>query len=101
MKEYDEYIKDWDINIEDKSALHHSGLGVSYDSKNEDGSIKVKYDNLMKWQKKVYIETKSGQEVENTRKELTRQFYEIYSHQMVNAREKSFVSRIIPPQREL
>ena len=102
MKEYEDYIKDWDVNIETKSAYHHSGLGISYDSMNEDGSLRVKYDNLMKWQKKVYIETRSGEEVEKTRRELTRQFAEIYDKQMQSpSKEINNISKMIIPQREI
>lgn len=102
MKEYDDFIKDWDVDIENKSAFHHSGLGISYDSKNEDGSIRVEYENLMKWQKKVYIETRSGLEVEKARRELTLQFAEIYSRQMqTQAKEMNPLSQVIVPQREM
>lgn len=84
-KELKEFEKDWEIDLRNKSAKHHTGLTIGYDSTNEDGSLRLEYTGVMSWNKVVYASFKDVKKVEAYRRELTRQFVEIYKHKMSNS----------------
>lgn len=81
-RDLNEFIKDWEIDLKNKSATHHSGLRIAYDATNEDGSLRLAYSGMMSWNKTAYAALKDVEKVELLRTELTNQFIEIYKQRM-------------------
>ncbi len=79
----EDFMNDWDINIEEKSARHKSGLRIGYDSTNEDGSLRLEYSGMSTFLRNTFSETKDMKLVEVKRNELTSQFLEIYKKNMM------------------
>lgn len=82
MAELKDFIDDWNIDIKNKSATHKSGLKIAYDATNEDGSLRLAYTGMMKWQKLAYSVTHDIKKIDEMREALSKQFVEIYKNKM-------------------
>ena len=67
MEELKDFIDDWNIDIKNKSAIHKSGLKIAYDATNEDGSLRLAYTGMMKWQKLAYSITHDIKKIDEMR----------------------------------
>ena len=85
VQELKDFEKNWVVDVKNKSAKHNTGLLISYDSTNDDGSLRLVYTNVMSWNKLAYAKFGDVEKVEAFRSELTRQFVEIYKHRMNNS----------------
>ena len=94
--ELNDFINDWQINIREKSAQHKSGLKISYDSTNDDGSLHLAYSGMSTFLRNTFAETKSVEMVEKRRFELTNEFLEIFKAKMT----PEFSKTPIKPARE-
>lgn len=76
------FIKDWEVDLPNKSARHKSGLGFSFQYENEDGSLRVEIENLMPWEQKMFAEYHDFELVDNDMKRLRGEFAQIYKEKM-------------------
>ena len=95
-RELKDFIDDWQISIREKSATHKSGLKISYDSTNEDGTLRLAYSGMSTFMKNTFAETKSVDAVEKRRAELTSEFLEIFKAKMT----PEFSKTAVKPTRE-
>ncbi len=78
MGTFDEFIKDWKISKERKSAKHVSGLNIEVDTVNEDGSLRLALSGMSSFMKNTYAELKDVDATNRRLHELEQQFVEIY-----------------------
>ena len=83
IRELKDFISDWQIDLNEKSAVHKSGLKIGYDSTNPDGSLRLAYSGMTSFMKNTYAELKDVAAVEKRRDDLAREFEEIFKQKMI------------------
>jgi hypothetical protein len=78
MKELSEFVKDWEYDVEMKSAKHVSGLKIDLDCINEDGSPRLAISGMSTFLKNTYAELKDVNATNQRLHELEKEFIEIY-----------------------
>ena len=76
------FMKDWEINVQNKSALHKSGLGFTCQHINEDGSLRVEVENLIPWEQKMFAQYHDFEKVDEDLLRLRNEFAQIYKEKM-------------------
>lgn len=81
-KELKEFIENWEINVQNKSARHKSGIGFNFEYENEDGSLRVEIEDLMPWERKMYEKYHDFDLVDKELGSLRNEFTQIYKEKM-------------------
>lgn len=80
-----DFIKDWQVNKKDESAIHQSGIGFKYISNGEDGQVTFEILNMPQWFQKEISEGQSFSECKKKLAELRNQFVTIYKETIVSS----------------
>jgi len=78
----DDFIQDWELKIEEKSARHKSGLEIEYVYDNPDGTIYVELKELTEWMKSQLESVRDSKEVRKLANRLVNEFTIIYKEKM-------------------
>lgn len=87
QKELNEFIENWEINVQNKSARHKSGISFNFEYENEDGSLRVEIEDLMPWEQKMYEKYHDFEKVDKELGCLRNEFAQIYKEKMTGQTE--------------
>lgn len=81
------FIEDWKVDLKHKSAVHLTGLNIAYVMDNDDGTIKMEFENLVEWQSKQLKEGFDSLEVMKLQSSLVREFAVVYAEKMMRKKQ--------------
>ncbi len=91
-QELKDFIDNWQVNVNEKSAIHKSGLKIKYDKTNEDGSLRLAYSGMSTFLKNTFAETQNVEAVKQRQTELTQEFVEIFKQKMSPEFSKTLIN---------
>lgn len=78
----EKFIKDWEIDVQNKSAHHKSGLTFTCQYIDEDGSLRVEVENLIPWEQQMYAQYHDFEKVDADMQRLRNEFAQIYKEKI-------------------
>ena len=87
-KKLEDFIDDWQIDLQKKSATHSSGLTFRQTNESYDGTNKIEISNLPKWIRLQLQSNKSMAQCKEYQAQLGQEFAQIYT-QILNSQSNS------------
>ena len=88
-----DFIKHWQVNIAEESAIHATGLRFRHIKEGEDGVDKLEVSGLPQWIRFCKSQGVTVEQCQKLQKQLREEFIEIY-RQIIAAPKINFVHKI-------